>query len=70
MKEQNQHDNEAVENKDGKISLQEAIKRKMAEKKQAQSNANSSFHNQKSGNQTMKSQQTKKPNNQRRRTGV
>lgn len=69
MKEPNQNDIEATENK-GKISLQEAIKRKMAEKKQAQSNGNAAFQNQKSANQTMKSQHTKKPNNQRRRTGV
>lgn len=69
MKEPNQNETEASESK-AKISLQEAIKRKMAEKKQAQANGQSSFHNQKATNQTVRSQQTKKPNNQRRRTGV
>lgn len=52
-----------------KISLQEAIRRKLAEKKQAQAKANNPV-NQKAKNQTMKSQLTKKPNNQRRRMGV
>lgn len=51
-----------------KVSLQEAIKRKLAEKKQAQANQNNAS---KGNHQTkaMKSQQTKKPNNQHRRTG-
>jgi len=70
MSEPNQNEKEALENKPGKISLQEAIKRKLAEKKQAQSNGRGSSHNPKAMNQTMKSQHTKKPNNQRRRTGV
>lgn len=52
-----------------KISLQEAIQQKLAHKKEQQSqgrnNANFSHSNQK-----MRSQQTKKANNQRRRTGV
>ncbi|MET3289028.1 hypothetical protein EDM56_21005 [Brevibacillus fluminis] len=52
----------------GKISLQEAMKRKLAQKKQEQANGNQAG-NQKASNQVMKSQQTKKPNNQRRRTG-
>lgn len=52
-----------------KISLHEAMKRKLAEKKQAQAQANNPV-NQKAKNQSMKSQLTKKPNNQRRRMGV
>ncbi|MFY0543783.1 hypothetical protein [Brevibacillus sp. H7] len=69
MTEHNHNETETAASKPGKISLQEAMKRKLAEKKQAQTNQHS-FANQKSGNQMMKSQQTKKPNNQRRRTGV
>ncbi|MFD3448117.1 hypothetical protein ACFDTO_26340 [Microbacteriaceae bacterium 4G12] len=52
-----------------KISLEEAIKQKLASKKQGQANgklANSLVKTTKS----MKSQQTKKANNQRKRTGV
>lgn len=67
MTDQNETQGEAP--KQGKMSLQEAMKRKLAEKKQAQQQANSNV-NQKAGNQQMRSQQTKKPNNQRRRTGV
>ncbi|WP_400163659.1 hypothetical protein ACAF76_011320 [Brevibacillus sp. TJ4] len=65
-----QKETETGEQKPGKISLQEAIKRKLAEKKQSQANANASSFHQKATNQKMKSQNTKKPNNQRRRTGV
>ncbi|ATF13155.1 hypothetical protein HPY28_02210 [Brevibacillus sp. HB1.2] len=69
MTEPNQNEKETTEQKPGKISLQEAMKRKMAEKKQAQAQANNPL-NQKAQNQSMKSQLTKKPNNQRRRMGV
>ncbi|MFG0216335.1 hypothetical protein ACFU8X_25000 [Brevibacillus porteri] len=69
MTEPNQNEKETTEQKTGKISLQEAMKRKMAEKKQAQAQANNPL-NQKAQNQSMKSQLTKKPNNQRRRMGV
>ncbi|NRR20449.1 hypothetical protein [Brevibacillus sp. MS2.2] len=69
MPEPNQNEKETTEQKPGKISLQEAMKRKMAEKKQAQAQANNPM-NQKAKNQSMKSQLTKKPNNQRRRMGV
>jgi hypothetical protein len=59
------------ENKPGKISLQEAMKRMLAQKKQAQTQTQTQPPgNQKAGHPIMKSQQTKKPNNQRRRTGV
>ncbi|WP_179295374.1 hypothetical protein [Bacillus sp. FJAT-45350] len=51
-----------------KVSLQEAIKQKLAEKKQAQ--AAGKANGWVSSNQTMKSQQTKKSNNQRKRRGV
>ncbi|WP_409178761.1 hypothetical protein [Brevibacillus fortis] len=69
MTEPNQNEKDTTEQKPGKISLQEAMKRKMAEKKQAQAQANNPL-NQKAQNQSMKSQLTKKPNNQRRRMGV
>lgn len=69
MTESNQNEKETTEQKPGKISLQEAMKRKLAEKKQAQAQANNPM-NQKAKNQSMKSQLTKKPNNQRRRMGV
>lgn len=52
-----------------KMSLQEAMMQKLASKKQAQANGKSSM-NGSSAKKSMKSQQTKKPNNQRRRTGV
>jgi hypothetical protein len=52
-----------------KVSLQDAIKQKLAEKKQSQG-ADNSANKLKAGNQKVKSQQTKKTNNQRRRTGV
>lgn len=64
---QNPSDNEPAK----KITLAEAAKQLLAQKKQAQAGnkAQSKHH---PGNQpmTMKSQQTKKSNNQRRRTGV
>ncbi|MFB9757497.1 hypothetical protein [Ectobacillus funiculus] len=52
-----------------KVSLQEAMKQMLANKKQGQATGktdNGLVKNTKA----MKSQQTKKPNNQRRRTGV
>ncbi len=52
-----------------KISLEEAIKRKLAGKKQGNSLERSGNYSSKN-KPTMKSQQTKKANNQRRRTGV
>ncbi|MGN7471192.1 hypothetical protein [Brevibacillus sp. SAFN-007a] len=68
MTEPNQNEQETKAEKP-KISLQEAMRRKLAEKKQAQAQANNPV-NQKVKNQSMKSQLTKKPNNQRRRMGV
>ncbi len=56
------------ENQPKKISLQEAMKQRLAQKKQEQAQ-NKSAAKQKAGNMTMKSQHTKKPNNQRRKTG-
>lgn len=53
-----------------KISLADAMKKKLAEKKLAQSNQNQKQKHELSGNQSMKSQLTKKPNNQKKRTGV
>ena len=53
-----------------KVSLAEAAKQLLEKKKQAQAKGsnNSKFQNKEV--QTMKSQITKKPNNQSRRTGV
>lgn len=50
-----------------KISLAEAVKQKLAQKKQEQAKKPSSFHD--SGTKVLKTQNNKKPNNQRRRTG-
>jgi len=60
-------ENETTERR--KISLQEAIKQKMESKKpqRASGNPMTNFSN---TTHKMKSQQTKKPNNQRKRTGV
>lgn len=52
-----------------KMSLEEAIKQKLASKKQNQT-AGKAGSNPVKMTQSMKSQQTKKRNNQRKRTGV
>ncbi len=52
-----------------KISLQEAVKQKLAKQKEMQ-NKNKGFAGNDQQQYKMKSQLTKKPNNQRRRTGV
>jgi hypothetical protein len=52
-----------------KKSLADAIRQKLEEKKREQSGTGSQKHAP-SPNQKMKSQITKKPNNQKRRTGV
>ncbi len=69
MTEEQNKDLEATEKKPGKISLQEAMKQRLAQKKTEQASGKPS-HNGKPGNQQMRSQHNKKPNNQRRRTGV
>lgn len=53
-----------------KISLAEAAKQMLAQKKQAQNQAKTQGGHQENGGPMMKSQLTKKPNNQRRRMGV
>lgn len=53
-----------------KITLAEAIKQKLAQKKEAQSNANKQQKHALSPNSQMKSQIHKVQNNQKRRTGV
>ncbi len=61
--------NESNEKGKKKISLQEAMKQQLANKKQNAQNGKANLN----GNQKMQklnSQQTKKPNNQRKRTGV
>jgi hypothetical protein len=52
-----------------KITLEEAIKRKLAQKKEQQS-GNKQTNQHSTSVQAMKHQQTKKSNNQKRRTGV
>jgi L-lactate utilization protein LutC len=53
-----------------KKSLAEVAKEMLAQKKQAQVNAKNQPNHQKSMNQSMKSQQTKKISNTRRKMGV
>ncbi len=65
--ENNERENALPERK--KINLQEAIRQKLENKKQAQSAKKPAQHSMKSV-PTMKSQLTKKPNNQHKRTGV
>lgn len=50
-----------------KVSLAEAIRKQLEQKKKNQQDK--STNNQRAGNMTAKSQMTKKVNNQRRRTG-
>ncbi|MEK8128563.1 hypothetical protein WMW72_11670 [Paenibacillus filicis] len=52
-----------------KISLAEAMKQKLAQKKQAQADAKNNPQQRAGSDATMRSQNNKKPNNQRRRTG-
>lgn len=50
-----------------KVNLADAMKEMLAKKKQQQAEHKGNFHS--NSTKTMKSQNTKKPNNQRRRTG-
>lgn len=68
MTEQNHNEQAAQEDQPKKITLEEAIKRKLAEKKQEQYNQKNAPKNT-TDTKRLKSQNTKKPNNQRRRTG-
>ncbi|MFC5453058.1 hypothetical protein [Paenibacillus aestuarii] len=52
-----------------KVSLADAIKQKLAQKKADQANQKGNPNYAGGGNQSAKSQMTKKVNNQRRRTG-
>lgn len=61
-------DNQAQEPK--KTGLAEAAKRLLEQKKQAAQGKGNTKHQVPGNQQTMKSQQTKKINNQKRRTGV
>jgi hypothetical protein len=53
-----------------KISLAEAAKQRLEQKKQSQANDMAQLKHNANQGQSMRSQQTKKANNQRRRTGV
>lgn len=52
-----------------KVSLADAIKNKLAQKKQAQADAKPGSQQRAGNSAVMRSQNNKKPNNQRRRTG-
>lgn len=52
-----------------KVSLADAIKNKLAQKKQAQQDAKNNPLQRAGNDAVMRSQNNKKPNNQRRRTG-
>jgi len=56
-------------NEPRKISLQDAIRQKLAQKKEQAKNGNQAGAYFEGGTKTLKSQNNKKPNNQRRRTG-
>ncbi|MNG01603.1 hypothetical protein D3C84_845910 [compost metagenome] len=70
MEENHQSPNAEEANEPRKISLAEAMKRKLQEKKQAQSQGKGQSLNAQTGVKKMSSQIKKKPNNQKRRTGV
>jgi hypothetical protein len=53
-----------------KISLQDAIKQQLANKKQSNESGKGSNNAAGTSSPKMKSQHTKKPNNQRRKTGA
>lgn len=52
-----------------KVSLADAIKNKLAQKKQAEQNGKGNAQFRAGSDAVMRSQNNKKPNNQRRRTG-
>ena len=56
-------------NEPKKVSLQDAIRQKLAQKKEQANSGNQSSAYFEGGPKAMKSQNNKKPNNQRRRTG-
>jgi len=56
-------------NESRKVNLADAIRQKLEQKKQQNSSANKPGQFQAGSAQKMKSQNNKKPNNQRRRTG-
>ncbi|ALS22452.1 MULTISPECIES: hypothetical protein [Paenibacillus] len=56
-------------NEPRKISLADAIKNKLAQKKQGQHEARANAQQRAGSDAVMRSQNNKKPNNQRRRTG-
>ncbi|MDF2962740.1 MAG: hypothetical protein K0S39_4475 [Paenibacillus sp.] len=68
MSDVNQTSNEEVQ-EPKKVSLADAIKNKLAQKKQAQADAKSNTQQRGGNSAVMRSQNNKKPNNQRRRTG-
>ncbi|MBP1995255.1 hypothetical protein [Paenibacillus eucommiae] len=64
-----QHEDQAASEGPKKISLAEAMKQKLAQKKADQAAQKANPQHASGSGQTVKSQMTKKVNNQRRRTG-
>lgn len=62
--------NEEVKQEPKKVSLAEAVKQKLAQKKLEQANNSKQKHGPGGNQQVMKSQNTKKVNNQRKKMGV
>lgn len=62
--------NEEVKQEPKKVSLAEAVKQKLAQKKLEQVNNSKQKHGPGGNQQVMKSQNTKKVNNQRKKMGV
>lgn len=65
---ENKNDQNTNPTEKKKVSLQELMKQQLANKKQAQANGKQGNMGM-AGNQKMKSQQTKKPTNTRRKMG-
>ncbi|CAH1223943.1 hypothetical protein PAECIP111893_05052 [Paenibacillus plantiphilus] len=65
-----QQNNEDVQQEPKKVSLAEAVKQKLAQKKQEQANGTKQKHGPGGNQQVMRSQNTKKVNNQRKKMGV
>ena len=70
MSKNNNIKQEALAQERKKVSLADAIKQKLNNQKQGQSTQKSANKSTISNTKTMKSQQTKKQNNQRKRMGI
>jgi hypothetical protein len=70
MKDDIQKPNEVESTEPKKVSLAEAMKRKLEQKKQAQSQGKGQQDHHSTETKKLQNQINKKPNNQKRRTGV